>query len=158
MRIKQTILIIFALSIYATLLSCSAEEVAAVNYYSLNGKFHDADGTNRNGQLKAIEVPCKDNNTLRLYYSDSVETLGFPDHLAIVPFTKAGHLGYRECYLEASSSATDTWLSIGVDSLQQGVVVTDNKTKFTFNYAKMQHFTSVPLNEFGLCSGQLFLK
>ena len=90
--------------------------------------------------LKAETIPCQDNNTFRLYYSDSAAMLGLPDSITIVSYYRKDRLKYKECCIEATSSATDTWLSTG----------SGNKTfkagtgKIEISGITVQHFTSTP--------------
>jgi hypothetical protein len=93
--------------------------------------------------LKAITIPCQDNNTFRLYYSDSAITLGLPDSLTVVAYSKRTSLAYRECCIEVTSSAGDTWLSTGSGKVRfaagTGTIATD-----TTDQIWLQHFTSTP--------------
>jgi hypothetical protein len=127
---------------------------AGDSVYVINGKSFNNPAT-KNTTLKAIEVLCNNNNTLRMYYSDSVATMGFPSTLKVVSYGKAGKLGYHECYFEVVTSATDTYLSSGTDT--SSVNVTGNGQYFDFLEVPVQHFTSVPLDEFTKIRGRLQL-
>ncbi len=126
------------------------DSVYVINGQSLNGP------STKNTTIKAIEVACNKNNTLRMYYSDSAATMGFPDRLKIVGYDRAGKLGYHECYFEVVTSATDTYLSSGRDT--SFVDVTGSGHDFDFRDVSVQHFTSVPLDEFTKIRGRLVLK
>lgn len=97
----------------------------------------------KDDNLKAITIPCQDNNTFRLYYSDSVNTLGLPDSLRIVSYSKRIKLAYKECCIEVTSSAGDTWLSTGNSKLKIAAG-TGTINGSTAAQIWLQHFTSSP--------------
>ncbi len=110
------------------------------SYFNLDNNTTTYRGNRTNdASLKAITIPCQNNNTFRLYYSDSVATLGMPDSLHIVSYGRAGHLGYRECYIEVTSSTTDTYLSTGFDHKTIA-----GRGEIYIDAARVQHFTSTP--------------
>lgn len=137
--------------------------------YTINNVHFAARG-NDNTTTRAIEVPCDNNNTIHLYYSpsfnDSAQTydlLGRTVTLKIVSNLRAGNLKWNECYLEVNTSAIDTWLSTGSDN--KTVKVTAGTTRdndivdyYEFADVAVQHWTSVPLNEFGKVSGTLITR
>ncbi|CAN5134145.1 hypothetical protein BH09BAC6_BH09BAC6_31930 [soil metagenome] len=127
--------------------------LGGASYYTINGTQYTGTGAN-NTTLKAIEVPCQNNNTLRMYYSDSVATLGFPSTLKVVSYGKAGKLAYHEVYFEVVTSATDTYLSPGTDNV---TFDSGGGQFFDFKNVSVQHFTSTPLNDFTIISGHLQL-
>ena len=147
----------------------TGEYLAPPSTYALNGSTFSGQG-DVNTSLKAIEVPCANNNTIRMYISDSLDIHGASfsgEHIKIVSFAKSGHLNRLECYLEVTSSATDTWLSTGTGNVTVSSTIEqyhagpgDDKSaaKFYFVDATVQHFTSVPLNEFGKVSATFKLK
>ncbi|MGZ3751034.1 MAG: hypothetical protein ACXVA2_09445 [Mucilaginibacter sp.] len=144
------------LSIVLFLTACPTNKIAPSGecYYDINGQTFTGLGAN-NTTLKAIEVACNNNNTLRMYYSDSVATRGFPVLLNVVAYNRAGKLGYNECYFEVVTSATDTYLSPGTN--KSFVDVTGGGQFFDFKNVSVQHFTSVPLDEFSTIEGHLQL-
>ncbi len=93
----------------------------------------------KDASLKAITIPCQNNNTFRLYYSDSAAQYGLPDSIRIVSYSKRTSLGYHEACIEATSSGIDTYLSTGSDSM-------DIKTHdgIFINNAVVRHYTSGP--------------
>lgn len=96
--------------------------------------------------LQAITIPCQNNNTFRLYYSDSAKTLGLPDSLTIVAYSKKIHLGYKECCIEVTSSVGDTWLSTGSGNIKIAAGTGDIASG-KFDMIWLQHFTSTPQSD-----------
>lgn len=146
-------------------------EVYRPSGYNINGVGLTGQG-NVNQSLKAVEVLCSNNNTIRLYYAnDSIVKYDpgfFRTDLKVVSSAKAGRLKANECYLEVVTSATDTWLSTGTDSAyvhvstENGSYVTGTgqKTLYLFDIppTKVQHFTSMPLTDMGTVKGLLIIK
>ena len=143
-------------SIVLFLTACPTNQISPSGecYYTINAQTFTGPGAN-NSALKAIEVPCSNNNTLRMYYSDSVATRGFPALLNVVGYNRAGKLAYNECYFEVVTSATDTYLSPGTPN--SFVDVTGGGQYFDFKNVSVQHFTSAPLDEFSTITGHLQL-
>ncbi len=132
---------------FGSLISCGpkAKIGEGNSTYNLENNFTDFFGTlTRDGSLKALTIPCQSNNTLRLYYSDSAATLGFPDSFTVVSYGKRTRLGYKECCIEATSSATDTWLSTGSGKVKIKAGTGDIDID-TYGRVWLQHFTSVPM-------------
>lgn len=135
--------------------------------YTINNVSFTGQGVN-DTTLRAIVVPCSNNNTIRIYYSRSVN-FATDTILNIVSSSLGGSLKPRECYIEVTTSTFDTWLSTG----SGGGTVKVRKDQdfhgtningdpwfrdfyvFTFSDAQVQHFTSVPLNDYGKVSAEL---
>ena len=145
MNIKFTQIVFAGLCIYSLSLGSCVKATDSSgegdSYFNLdnNSTIYRGNRTN-DASLKALTIPCQNNNTFRLYYSDTVLTKGMPDSLRIVSYRKAGHLAYGECYIEATSSATDTYLSTGSDNM----TIAAGKGEIHIQYAVVQHFTSTP--------------
>ena len=140
-----------------------------VSYYTINGLRFEGQGA-YNPSLKAIEIPCSNNNTIRMYVSDSFKVSGaynnFYEKLKIVGYQSAGHLKRLECYLEVTTSTSDTWLSTGAGDKEvfayyenyRANYADEIATTFSFSDAPVQHFTSVPLTEIGKVSATFKVK
>lgn len=171
--LQMGVLTIIAFSV--TIASCSykkkmeALELAQLPFstYTINGKtFTSSHGTN-NKTLKAIEIPCENNNTIHLYYSafDSSRYKLFfnspTTEFKVVSYAKAGNLKSDECYLEVNTSANDTWLSTGTDNKKVTVTVArrfnagEDVYYYDFSDIMVQHWTGMPLNDFGKVLGSL---
>ena len=126
--------------------------------YVLNGTSFTGQG-NYNKTLGAIETFCDNNNTIRLYYSPLADFTSTDTLYTVVSSSKAGSLAAKECYLEVSTSTSDTWLSTGSGSTMVKLSRIQDAIgyyyKFTLTDAALQHWTSVPLNEFGKVSADL---
>jgi hypothetical protein len=96
--------------------------------------------------LKAITIPCQNDNTFRLYYSDSVVTLGLPDSLTVVSYSKKANLRYKECCIEVTSSAGDTWLSTGTEKFRFAAG-TGPISSGIDHLVWLRHYTSVPQSD-----------
>lgn len=161
--------------------SCGKQDPVTGEYllppssYTINGNSFEGQGKH-NTRLKVLEIPCNNNNTIRMYISDSFDIyeaslpqIGFSRLLNIVSYQKAGRLNRTDCYLEVSTSVGDTWLSTGT-----GIVMVKMKGEqyftgsatapyadamvFYFVDAPVQHFTSVLLSDFSKVTGTFKIK
>ncbi len=161
---KRTAVLLRTIPLLAIIVTCLTacpsneqfvEELSKTSYYFINANMFEGAAA-VNTTLHAIELPSKTNNMLRMYYSDSAAKMGFPASMNIVSYGRAGKLRYHECYFEISTSATDTYLSF--PSTTDTATVRFDSKKFTFGDTRVQHWTSVPLNEFTNVSGNLIIK
>jgi len=144
----QFVLVLFVLTILA---SCHQKRIDPVGTgksdYNLGNSNDDFKGVRtKDESLQAITIPCQDNNTFRLYYSDSAKTLGLPDSLLIVSYSKKIHLNHNECCIEVTSSAGDTWLSTGSGNIKIKAGTGDIASG-KFDQIWLQHFTSTPQSD-----------
>lgn len=143
----------FALSLIAitVLAACHQKRIdpygTGKSDYNLGNSNDDFKGARtKDESLQAITIPCQDNNTFRLYYSDSAKNLGLPDSLTIVAYSKKIHLGYKECCIEVTSSVGDTWLSTGSGNIKIAAGTGDIASG-KFDEIWLQHFTSTPQSD-----------
>ncbi len=152
MKIKSLLVIAF---FSCFMFSCD-KPVDLVTGHVLSSFTLDVDGVQRFGNLtidttlKAVIIPCDNNHTLRMYISDSLDLNSTQTYsMLIVNYSKAGHLKKQECYFEATTSATDTYLStgsnIGAPNIFQFTPKPDQDHPLAvITHLSVQHFTSSP--------------
>jgi len=135
-------LIVFALSSFV--IGCEKHNIFSgkdFSEFTINGvtKYGNFE---KDVTLNAYTIPCQDNTTFRMYYSDSAATFGLPEFIHIVSYQKAGHLAYDEVYLEVTTSTIDTYLSTGMPGYEYDNLGPDHE--WGFESVIVQHFTSSP--------------
>ena len=135
-------LVVFAFSLF--FIGCTKHNIFsgrdfsefAINSVTKYGNFE------KDVTLNAYTIPCQDNTTFRMYYSDSAAILGLHEFIHIVSYQKAGHLAYNEVYLEVTTSTVDTYLSTGMPGNEYDNQGPDHE--WGFDTVTVQHFTSAP--------------